>query len=142
MEFVIAATAGIVFSFLTTVMLFSLIKNARAGIVYNRAYLIPCFSAPLTLISFLVLNDKMKGYENYLLYVCVGAVLCIVLYVCYHMMLSKFDRGVIREQYPADIEQNNAPWYYIAICSAISAVSSIVLLGWFINICFGELSTV
>lgn len=138
MDIAIAVAAGLFFSVLTAVMLFFLVRNARKGIVCNRAYLIPCFSAFLSLPSFFFLNFQIQKCDAYVQYLCVGAALCIMLSVCLYVLLRKLDRGYIREQYPADVAHINTPWYYIAICSVVSAVLIAVLLGWLVNICFRE----
>jgi len=51
MDFLLAALAGVIFSVLSTAMIFLLIRNAKKGIVNNYVYILPCFSMVTTFLS-------------------------------------------------------------------------------------------
>lgn len=135
-DFIFAAITGFVFSILTSIMIFLLIKNTRKGLKNNRVYFIPCFSIFITFLSFLLLNVRIQTYDNYIFFLLGGSIFYVFLSIILYSMLCKFDRIYLKNLSPSKTTYLNTPRSYIFVASTTSSSTILILIAWVIYICF------
>lgn len=136
MDFVIAATAGIAFSFMSGGMLLILMRNAQKGTNSKNAYFLPCFSVFLTFPSVLLWICRLKQFENYAHYLFAWGIAFFVILALLFAMLYRLDRTYLKSLFPPDATPVYAPWYHIFVSAMVSSFSISTLLGWATYICF------
>lgn len=135
MDALFASVAGSVFSALTGIMIHRLTHNAHKGIANNRTYFLPCFSMLFSFPSMLLLINRIQIYSEYITYLILGTIFCMLTFLIIYIMLHYFDRVYLKKKSPLGENYIATKWPYIFVSAAISSVSISVLLGWFLCIC-------